>query len=436
MTECRGASGRPLVAIYREMLMNYNEVYLRTEVEALQRYRSVYVGSHRVREVELPEDRTVTLRERYHGVDRVLDPLVTRIGRRVGYFAHLAPVARALAPGSVVGRASEYLFQVHGLSPTLVRTLRALKPDILHAYTGVSGAHALPLARRLRIPLVVSFGGYDATATEAELRQWATRGRVLLRRKEAMKREMQRIVTISDFLRRQLVERGWPAEKIRVIHRGIDTERFTPEGSPPLSERAPVVFFAGRLIEVKGTTYLLRAMREVRTRVPDARLVIAGAGELRAALEREAGELGVPVRFLGRASADVVRACHAEAQVYCMPSVTAATGQREGLSNALLEAMAAGLPVVGSDSGGIPEAIGDAGFLVAERDVGALASRITQLLSDAALRERMGRAARQRIATHFDLRRQAAKLEALYDEAITEYAEHAEHTAARRRQPM
>ena len=71
---------RPLVAIYREAMMNYNEVYVRTEVEALRRYRGYYVGSHRVTDVELPDERTLVLRDRYRHVDRVLDPLVTRIG--------------------------------------------------------------------------------------------------------------------------------------------------------------------------------------------------------------------------------------------------------------------------------------------------------------------------------------------------------------------
>ncbi|MHB1225570.1 MAG: glycosyltransferase [Gemmatimonadaceae bacterium] len=408
---------RPLVAIYREALMKYNEVYLRTEVEALRRYRSFYLGSHRVHDVDLPEDRTLTLREHFGPIDRALDPLVTRLGRRLERLRPSARVGRVLARGTLVGRASEYVFQVHGVSPTLVGRLRSLRPALIHAYTGVSGAHALPLARKLGVPLVVSFGGYDATATDEEMARWPTRGRVLLRRREAMKREVRVMITISAFLRDRLVERGWPAEKVVVLTRGIDTRLFTPEGKPPLAERAPIVFFAGRLIEVKGTAYLLRAMQEVQRHVPEAVAVIAGSGGSRAVLERQATELGVRARFLGRATPEVIRACHAEAAVYCLPSVTAATGQREGMSNSLLEAMASGLPVVGTDSGGIPEAIGDAGFLVPERDVPSLASRLVEVLGNPALRERLGAAARARVLARFDLRRQAGRLEELYDRA-------------------
>jgi glycosyltransferase involved in cell wall biosynthesis len=405
------------VAIYREVMMNYNEVYLRTEVEALRRYRGYYVGSHRVSDVELPADRTLVLRERYGRIDRALDPLVTRVGYRLQRMRPLASLGRTLASGSVVGRVSEYAFQVHGVSPSLINALRPLSPALMHAYTGVSGAHALPLARALGIPLVVSFGGYDATATDEELQRWPMRGRVFLRRRDAMKRELQLIITVSDFLRRQVVARGWPPEKVVVLHRGIDTALFTPEGARPLAERDPIVFFAGRLIEVKGTIHLLRAMREVQARIPRAELVIAGSGALRPVLERQAAELGVRVRFLGRARPEVIRACLAEARVYCMPSITAATGQQEGLSNALLEAMSAGLPVVASRSGGIPEAVGDTAFLVPERDEAALAARLVDILGDTTLCERMGAASRERIVTHFDLHKQVARLESLYDRA-------------------
>lgn len=418
-----GAEERPVVVVYRTVLLNYNEVYLRTEAEALRRYRAVYVGCHRpAGGVELPADRTISLRERFHSVDRRLDPVVQRLGWRLERVGPLAGVGRALAPGSVVGRASEWAFQAHGASPFLVRAVRARQPAIMHAYTGVSGAHALPLARQVGVPLVVSFGGTDATATDEAIRRGAIRGEMLARRRAAMHRHVGLAITISEFLRGCLLERGWPGERVTVLHRGIDADLFAPVGAPPLAERAPVVFYAGRLIEVKGTTYLVRAMRRVQDRFPDIELVIAGSGELRTTLEEEARTLGVRARFLGSVSAAEVRSWHRAAQVYCMPSVTASTGQREGLSNALLEAMAAGLPVVASDSGGIPEAVGDAGFLVAERDVEALAARIAELLADATLRERLGAAARARVLSRFDLHTQAARLETLYDDVRREFA--------------
>lgn len=413
---------RPLVVAYRSILMNYNEVYLRTEVEALRRYRGFYVGAHRVREVELPHERTFTLRERFQTVDRRLDPVLTRAGRVLSRIGPAAGLGRHLAGGSVVGRASETAFKLTGRSPTLVRAMRRLRPSLIHAYTGVSAAHALPLARRLGVPLVATFGGYDATATEAELWRHRKRGRVLVRRREALKRELAQLITISDFLYDRLLAAGWPAERLVKLRRGIDTALFTPDGAPPLETRRPVVFHAGRLIEVKGTAYLLRAMRRVQARLPLAELVVAGAGALRRPLEEEAAALGVRVRWLGRATPETIRACHREARVYCMPSVLAATGQREGLSNALLEAMASGLPVVASRCGGIPEAVGDTGILVPERDERALAEALLAVLEDPARGARMGREGRRRVLAEFDLRTQAARLEALYDEVLARHA--------------
>jgi glycosyltransferase involved in cell wall biosynthesis len=413
----------PLVAVYRELLLHYNEVYVRSEVESLRRYRSFYIGSRLLGDVPMPADRTFTLRERFAGVDRLLDPVVRRVGYRLERLGPLASLGGRLAPGRVVGSATEYLFQRYGVSPTLLGVLRPLRPALLHAYTGVSGAHALPLARALGVPLVVSFGGYDATATDEELRRWPLRGGVFLARREAMKREIALAITVSDFLRGKLCERGWPADKIVVRTRGVDTALFTPEGAPPLADRAPVVFFAGRLIEVKGVEFLVRAMQRVRARVPEASLLVAGAGPLGGSLQALARVLGVPARFLGAATQEQIRACHAQAMVCCMPSVTATTGQEEGLPNALLEAMASGLPAVGSASGGIGQAIGDAGILVPERDVATLADRLVDVLTDAELRARLGAAARQRILRCFELSAQTAKLETLYDEVRRRHAE-------------
>jgi glycosyltransferase involved in cell wall biosynthesis len=378
----------PVAAIYRSTLINYNEVYIRTDAEALRRYRGVYVGVRQLREVELPQERTIALRESFRSIDAVLDPVVTRVGWRLERLRPLSRLGQSLSPGALIGRARQYAFQVHGYSPTLYSKLRALDPTVLHAYTGVSGAHALPLARKLRIPLIVTFNGYDSTAKDEDMWRQPQYGRVFLRRRESMMREVQQIITVAEFIRRQLVERGWPSEKMVVVHSGIDT-------------------------------YLIQAMHDVQQQVPDAELVIAGAGALMSPLEAQARELGVRARFVGRATPEEIRGWLARARVYCMPSVAAASGDSEGLPTAMLEAMACGLPVVASTSAGIPEAVidGETGFLIQERDAATLGSRLAELLRDPALCDRMGRASRQKIKTEFDLQTQSSRLEDLYDDA-------------------
>jgi colanic acid/amylovoran biosynthesis glycosyltransferase len=315
------------------------------------------------------------------------------------------------------------LFIKTGVSPYFERRLRELRPVVLHAHTGVSGAQALPLARRLRLPLVVTFHGYDATATDEELGRWPLRGRIFLQRRHAMKRECARVIAVSGFIRNLLLEQGWPPERVLVHYMGVDTALFRPDlSAAPLAQRKPIVFFAGRLIEKKGLEYLIDAMRLVAARVPAAELVIAGNGERLTALRRRAAEARIRVRFLNRVGPHDVRAWMMRARLYCMPSVRAVDGDGEGLPTAVVEAMASGLPIVATTHAGVPEAVrhGETGLLAPERDIAALAEHLIALLGDPALSDQMGAAARERAVRCFDHRRQAASLAAIYDEVRAE----------------
>ena len=111
------------------------------------------------------------------------------------------------------------------------------------------------------------------------------------------------------------------------------------------------------------------------------------------------------------------------ASIVCQPSVTASDGDSEGLPTVVLEAAATAKPLVGTRHSGIPEIIvdGKTGFLVAERDVGALADRLLSLLGNAELRRKMGEAGRKRIEEKFDLRKQAKRLEEIYSETISSF---------------
>jgi glycosyltransferase involved in cell wall biosynthesis len=172
----------------------------------------------------------------------------------------------------------------------------------------------------------------------------------------------------------------------------------------------------GRLVEKKGVAYALEAFARVRARVPEARLRVVGDGPLRGRLEARAEALGVSeaVTFVGVLDAEGVRAEMAAADLLTAPSVTGARGDRESGVIVLKEAAATGLPAVGTRHGGIPEIIedGTTGFLVGERDVDALASALSALVEDPALRRRMGAAARAKIEREYDTVRQNARLEA------------------------
>ena len=151
--------------------------------------------------------------------------------------------------------------------------------------------------------------------------------------------------------------------------------------------------------------------------------MLVGDGPLRQDLRRLVGRLalGARVDFPGFVPQGELRARFERAAVFCHPSVTPESGETEGLPFSILEAQAAGLPVVATRHAGLPEGVEDGatGLLVGERDVGGLARALGTLLADRERRQAMSRAAVEHVKEKFDLRRQAARLEALYDEILS-----------------
>jgi colanic acid/amylovoran biosynthesis glycosyltransferase len=163
-------------------------------------------------------------------------------------------------------------------------------------------------------------------------------------------------------------------------------------------------------------------MAEVQCHNPAARLVVIGDGPLRPQYEALSAALGVSCRFLGTQSSRVVKDWMALASVFCVPSVTAASGDAEGFGMVFIEAQAVGLPVVSTVSGGIPEAVrdGETGLLVKERDPRALAQAILRLLQGDVLWQSFSLAGRRNVETHFDLARQTGRLEKIFERLLTE----------------
>lgn len=199
---------------------------------------------------------------------------------------------------------------------------------------------------------------------------------------------------IKDDLVRRL---GIRAEKINVVYNGLDTARFAPDGEVRqrmraelgVSEQTPVVIHVGSMgNDQKGQDVLIDAWEQLPEGT-DAVLVFIGAGSRRSVLQARAEPLGDRVRFLGERSdiPDLLRA----ADVCAFPS------RWEGMPNAVLEAMAAGLPVVATPVGGIPEILSDheSGLLVPAGEVSALTAALKRLIEDASLRVRLGRRGRQ-----------------------------------------
>ena len=198
-----------------------------------------------------------------------------------------------------------------------------------------------------------------------------------------------------------------PQARVRVVPNAVDAARLASSRT----EEQGRILFLGRADAAKGVHDLLAAVAALAPQFPDIRLAVGGDGDL-ALLRERAAQLGIAGRLevLGWIGAQDKADQLARAAVFCLPS------HAEGLPMAMLEAMAVGKAVVAARVGAIPEAVadGDNGLLVAPRDVAALAAALARLLSDQALRRRLGARARQSVADRFSTAIVSARLAALY----------------------
>lgn len=249
------------------------------------------------------------------------------------------------------------------------------------------------------------------------------RDRTMLAEKVA---EASFVVPISDFNKEVILGacNGRYAGKMTVIHCGVDTDHFRPQNEDPdidgralhsgSSTKPLTICCIGTLHEVKGQNYLIEACRLLKERNVDFRCHFIGDGPDRAALEAQSEQAGISkwVTFHGLQTRAEVAGILRSADVVTAPSVPSSDGRREGIPVALMEAMSTGLPVVASRLSGIPELVEDevSGLLTPPGDAVALAGALERLWRDPALRQRLGRAARQRILDDFDLHRNARRL--------------------------
>ncbi len=204
-----------------------------------------------------------------------------------------------------------------------------------------------------------------------------------------------RIVAVSRALEAALLH--WipaiPPDKLCLGPMGFDSSLFSPAVATGTRRAGPRLVFVGRLVEVKGVRYLIDAVDILRNRGVAVELRICGDGPLRRLLEEQVARLALSnsVRFEGHVAHDALPAVFYRADVFVGPSVSTSLGEAEGFGLTFLEAQAAGLPVIGTDVGGIPDVIvdGQSGLLVTEKDAGAIAQSVLQLMGDDALRERI-----------------------------------------------
>jgi len=258
------------------------------------------------------------------------------------------------------------------------------------------------------IPHVIRLGGGDLPGHEPKRFELAHK---LLRPSvRCLLRGAAARVVNSDGLK-QRAESIFPGMSFEVICNGVDTDQFSPLTSA--THRVPTVLSVSRLIERKGLQLLLPALARLKQDGVQFRLLVAGDGPLRAALEAQTADLGLAecTEFLGLQSRDELPDIYRQADVFCLPSLS------EGMANVVLEALATGLPIVASDVPGMAELVeeGANGFVVEAGRSDALVEPLRTLLCDEGMRRRLGEASRRR-SELFTWREMAQRYLSLYDD--------------------
>ena len=285
--------------------------------------------------------------------------------------------------------------------------LKKFKINCVLAEYGTVGARSLPAIQSLHIPLIVHFHGYDAS-----------RYSVIETFSKAYKDMFEyadSIIAVSRVMEQKLLKLGAPKEKLVYNPYGPNPHFFDLE--PAFSNQ--LILSVGRFVDKKAPQYSILAFSKIEENFPDARLQFVGDGPLLNACIDLVRYLGMTdkVEFLGIKTPSEIGVLLEEAYMYIQHSVTAQDGDMEGTPNSILEASAAGLPVVSTRHAGIPDVILDleTGLLVDEHDVNTMAEKMEELLKNSELAREMGKRGKERVQSQFTRQQHLDLIQKLID---------------------
>jgi glycosyltransferase involved in cell wall biosynthesis len=315
--------------------------------------------------------------------------------------------ARIAAAGVPVAHLDILRLRQRGAYAQVRRAIAAAAPDVVHTQLEFAAILGLTAARRMGLPTVATLHTLDEPPPRSRL---ALHFRLMA---WALRRSARRVIAVSDSARLHYLERArLRPERVITLHNGIDVARFASDercaarAELGLAPEAPVLVTVAVQREPKGIQHMLAALRTVSLAAPRVRYLLVGDGPYRPVLQEEAERLGVSSRVIFAGARDDVSRMLAAADIFVLPSLT------EALPTVLAEAMAAGLPVVATTVGGIPEMArhGETALLVPPADPAALAEAIRRLLANPRQAAAMGLAGRRRAADLFDIRAHARAL--------------------------
>ena len=287
--------------------------------------------------------------------------------------------------------------------------------QIIHSHFGPSGIEILPIAQKLKIPLVVSFHGYDASFL-LEFEKYQHNLRNLFK--------YSTVVVPTEFMLKKLSYLGLNSLNSKVIHYGIALNDFEYKRYESVKDKFldndKINFFqVSNFVEKKGHFYTLRAFKKFLEKYPNAHLTLAGDGYLKDQIIKLCNELNLDhyVNFPGLVTQKQVKQLMKDMDIFVHHSITASNGEQEGVPNVLIEAMASGLPVISTFHAGIPELIDDGvnGFLVEEKDIDKYSQRMFDILNKG---DNFKLNARRKIEESYNLEIEMNKLIELYTSLV------------------
>jgi colanic acid/amylovoran biosynthesis glycosyltransferase len=363
------------------------ETFVGNQIATLQRYTSIVIAHHRSPNREFDIANMYVINERGNALERA-----------VGSLAY--STTKALMPYEVAAAA---------------RWLGSFDPVLWHFHFAVDAAFFLPLLNAVRLPSVVSLYGYDISSFPHRL------GGLGLRYLRRTFDQVDLFLAMSEDMKRDAIRCGIPEEKIRIHYHGINTQRFRFDARTYDAKPCLNILCVGHLEPKKGQQHLVRAAAELRAQGVNAKVILVGVGELEREIKRtiDREQLHEKVELVGyvpHLSDRLVQYYH-DADVFVHFSSTQPDGDKEGIPGTIVEAMAAGLPIITTRHAGIPEVITDGvhGMLLDEHDPAKIVPALRRLQEDVELRRRLGTAAAQRAHNELDVRPKTQALERIYD---------------------
>lgn len=316
----------------------------------------------------------------------------------------------------------QYAKRTNFYYPFFFKVLKKTRASLLHSHFGNRGYFDLALKQKLKIPQVTTFYGHDVSLLPQEER-WRKRLGVLFE-------QCNLILAEGNYMKRTLLELGCPASKVIVQHLGVNLEKipFIPRR---INDHKNIkILIAGTFREKKGITYALEAFAKLTSKYKNIEVTLVGdAGRSQREIDYKkeittiisTQKIADKVNYLGFLPYPAFIEEAKNNHIFLSPSIHPSDGETEGGAPvALIEMSAYGMPIVSTFHCDIPEVVvdGESGFLVQEKDTNGLAERLEHLINHPELWESMGKAGRKHVEKEFNIVKQAAKLESIYDSLL------------------